>query len=291
MIKRLPFFVIVILSFTAIHAWAQQPRPRIAVLEFKPEGVSDPEAAAVSDRLRSGFVNLGVFTILDRDEIETVLAEQAFQQEGLTEPEQAVTVGRLLNVEYIVTGRVRALKGAYHVNTRMIHVQTAEIVRSEDIIYRGDMIGLLSENMDSVAAKLSQVRPKGEGPSVQIASRPVKKQNWTLWSGGAVLIAGILLQLDAQSAYDDSVAQANQAEAASDPDMYTDAVAKKEDAETQQAVAFVVGGVGAALILYYLLSSDSDESFSYQGQLPSRPPPFMIYRQSGGVSVRFTTNW
>lgn len=137
----------------SVQAWAQQPRPRIAVLNFKAEGITESEAAIISDRLRSGFVNLGVFRVLDRGEIESVLNEQVFQQQGLTESERVLKIGHLLNAEFIITGRIRLVKGTFYINTRMINAQTAEIVRSEDIYFRGNINDLLSENLDSVAAR------------------------------------------------------------------------------------------------------------------------------------------
>jgi TolB-like protein len=293
MLPRSILFLAIVFIITSLFdgqwCYAAPPRHRIAVLEFKPEGISDPEAAAVSDRLRSGFVNLGAFTVLDRQEIESVLREQAFQQQGITEAKQAVEVGKLLNVEYIVTGRVRRLGDAYHVNARMIQVKTAEIVRSEDILYRGDIVGLLSENMDSVAARLAQAQRGKPGPSVEMAAQPVNKPTWALWVGGAALTAGVLVQLDAQSSYDDAVAQANEARASGDPALYDSAAGQKDDALSQQTIALVIGGIGLGLLAYYLISEGSDDA-SALVHYPSHPPIVVMARR-GGMDVRFTFPW
>ena len=155
-------------------------KPRVAVLDFKGLGLSEVETAAITDQMRNDLVNLKAFTVLDRSQTDKVLGELAFQQEGLTEADQAAKIGQILNVEYIVTGRVTKLGEAYQVNAQMIDVETVEIVRSESIIYRGDIIGLLSENIASIAARLSQVEPP---PSRQ---QPVQQQAQVEEEGGGM---------------------------------------------------------------------------------------------------------
>ncbi len=142
----------------------QKPRPRVAVLEFERIDVPAAEGGALTDRLRTDLVNLGTFTVLDRARTEQVLKELAFQQEGVTDPGQAVRIGKLLNVEFIVTGRVARLPNAYQVNAQIIQVETAEVVRSETLLHRGDIIGLLSENMGTMAVRLGQVEAKKAEP-------------------------------------------------------------------------------------------------------------------------------
>lgn len=240
---------------------AATARPRIAVLEFKPEGIDASEAAAVSDRLRSSFVNLGAFTVLDREEIQSVLAELAFQQQGVTDANQAVEVGKLLNVQYIVTGRVRRLDDAYHVNTRMVDVRTGEIVRSEDIIYRGSIVGLLSENMDTIAARLSHARA-GADKSIEVAEEPGHSKEWAFWGGAGAVAAGVLIQIGARNKSNDAVEMANDAIATGNTAEYEQAQTLQSEAEAQQRVAFLVGGAGAALLLYYYWHDEGDRAAS-----------------------------
>jgi len=72
---------------------------------------------------------------------QTILGELAFQQEGFTDPSRATRAGQLLNVEYVVTGRITRLRDAYQVNAQMIDVKTGEIVRSESVVHRGEFVG------------------------------------------------------------------------------------------------------------------------------------------------------
>jgi TolB-like protein len=161
--------LVVLLAIAGRPAWAAETRPRIAVLEFQPVRADLAEATATADQLRTELVNLGVFTVLDRSQTASILGELAFQQEGITDPAQATELGRLLNVQYIVTGRVTRLVGAYQVNVQMIDVKTGEIVRSESALHRGDFVGLLSAQLPRLASRLSRV---GTVPPPPIALSP-----------------------------------------------------------------------------------------------------------------------
>ncbi|MFI5400017.1 MAG: CsgG/HfaB family protein [SAR324 cluster bacterium] len=65
-------------------AWAQKPGPAdakelVAVLEMDGVGASKPEVAAVTEELRAQLVQSGRFRVVDRQQIESILKEQALQ--------------------------------------------------------------------------------------------------------------------------------------------------------------------------------------------------------------------
>jgi TolB-like protein len=179
---------------------ASPPRPRIAVLEFESLGVTPAEAAAVTDQLRSDLVRIKAFTVLDRAQTQAVLNEMALQQTGVTDPNQAVRIGKLLNVEYIVTGRITALTGAYQVNAQMIRVENGVIERSESIVYQGHMLGLLSENMATMAARLSATEDASTS-SAPAADKPKAVNGkdegiaWWVWALVGVGVIGLAVAL------------------------------------------------------------------------------------------------
>ena len=136
---------------------AKPERPRIAVLAFELIDVKKAEGVAAEDQLRNELVKKRVYTVVDRAQTEKVLKELHFQQVGLTEQDKALKLGKLLNVQLIVTGRLTALTGAVQLNVQMIEVQTAEILRSEAILHRGDMLGLIAEEVPLLAARMARV--------------------------------------------------------------------------------------------------------------------------------------
>ncbi|MDI6640975.1 MAG: CsgG/HfaB family protein, partial [Elusimicrobiota bacterium] len=62
------------------------------------------DASIVSDLLRTELVKIGKFKVLDRANMESILAEQKFQISGCTDQECAVKIGKLLNVQQVVVG-------------------------------------------------------------------------------------------------------------------------------------------------------------------------------------------
>ncbi|MBI4083651.1 MAG: hypothetical protein HY423_13680, partial [Candidatus Lambdaproteobacteria bacterium] len=154
---------------------AQESRPRVAVLQFQRVGTDDAEATATGDQLRTELVNLQAFTVLERTQTDAVLGELAFQQEGFTDPSRATEAGQLLNVQFVVTGRITRLQGGYQVNVQMTDVKTGEIVRSESVLHRGDFVGLLSAQVPRLAARLAR-RESGPPPGALSPPPPAAPQ-------------------------------------------------------------------------------------------------------------------
>ncbi|MDH5753491.1 MAG: penicillin-binding protein activator LpoB [Deltaproteobacteria bacterium] len=131
-------------------------RHRVAVLEFEGIGTNPAEVASATDQLRDDLVKQNVFTVLDRSQTEAVIGEMAFQQGGMTDSTQAAEMGRMLNVEYIITGRMtRPAENAYQLNVQMIQVQSARISASETLRNRGDVLSFL-DRIGELAVLLSK---------------------------------------------------------------------------------------------------------------------------------------
>lgn len=176
----------------ALAQSASPGRPRVAVLEFEGVGLKGAEAAAVTDQLRSDLVRLKVFTVLDRAQTQAVLDEMALQQTGMTDPEQAAKIGQLLNVQYIITGRITALTNAYQVNAQMIRVETGVIEKSESILYQGHILGLLSDNIASIAARLGSVDDGTPRSGPLVAKEKVEEEGGWPWWAWALIGVGVV---------------------------------------------------------------------------------------------------
>ncbi len=94
----------------------------VAILDLEGRGISDLEAATLTDRLRSEMVTVGAFVVVERGQMEMLLEEQGFQQTGCTSAECAVEVGKLLGVQKMVTGSIGKLGELYTVDARMFEI-------------------------------------------------------------------------------------------------------------------------------------------------------------------------
>jgi len=62
--------------------------------------------------------------------MDKILKEQSFQQTGCTDSECAVQIGRLLNMDYMITGTLVKLGSSYFITVSIIDVETSRIEQS-----------------------------------------------------------------------------------------------------------------------------------------------------------------
>jgi TolB-like protein len=138
--------------------YAQQGRKAtIAVLSFEVrEGLSKSGAATLSDRLRTELVTDGVFTVLERGQMYTILQEQGFNQTGCTTSECAVEAGRLLGVQQMVAGEVGKVGNVLTLDARVFDVETGKILQAYQFDYKGEISGLL-DVIKKVSNKISGI--------------------------------------------------------------------------------------------------------------------------------------
>ncbi|RIK56387.1 hypothetical protein DCC62_30485, partial [candidate division KSB1 bacterium] len=74
-------------------------KPQIAVLNLEGRGISENEAATLSERLRGQLVKTNAFIVIDRENMDKTLGEQGFQMTGCTRVACAVRAGQILNAK------------------------------------------------------------------------------------------------------------------------------------------------------------------------------------------------
>jgi len=106
----------------------------IAVMDFEARApLSQSEAAFISDFFRSDFVKLSRFNVVEKNNMDKILAEQGFQQTGCSTAECAVQIGKILNVKMMVVGSCGQLLGQYVITMNVVDVESAKIAYSDDI--------------------------------------------------------------------------------------------------------------------------------------------------------------
>ncbi len=130
----------------------------VAVLQAK-SGVTPDEAALLTDRLGVELVRTQRVNLMEREQMNAILAEQGFQQSGACTDEAClVEMGQLLGVSGLVSGSIGKLDKLIMLNVRLIDVGSAKIetVVSEDV----------EGNISSVVSRLSGVAAQLAGGSV-----------------------------------------------------------------------------------------------------------------------------
>jgi curli biogenesis system outer membrane secretion channel CsgG len=131
-----------------------QLKKRIAVSRFQDRSGAHYAGigAGVADMLSTALVKSGKFTVIERQDLDKVFAEQHLGQSGAVTPESAAKVGKVLGVELLVIGSVsefgikkREVSGGFKVfgagvenkearavvDLRLVNSTTAEVIAAE----------------------------------------------------------------------------------------------------------------------------------------------------------------
>jgi len=85
-------------------------KPRIAVIEFKNKADNQwwyhGGAAAAQDVFVTELVKSGKFRVVEREQLEALMKEKNLSLSGDVDPASAVKIGKLLGVNYLLTGSV-----------------------------------------------------------------------------------------------------------------------------------------------------------------------------------------
>jgi hypothetical protein len=110
-----------------------QGKERIAVLDFKGYIVSDEMGLAISEIIRTKFVERGKYIVVERSLLNQVIEEQNLQQTGLIDKATAVEIGKIIGADYVIIGSIVKMGEILTLNVRSVLVKTGEIKIAKSI--------------------------------------------------------------------------------------------------------------------------------------------------------------
>lgn len=169
----------------------------VAVLDFEGRGISQLEAATLTDRLSSELANTNAIILVERGQMSEILEEQGFQQSGCTTDECAAEVGALLGVHNMISGAFGKLGNTYTIDAKMFSVETGATVKTVSKSYKGEIDGLITE-IEILAWEILSLTPpeyllaKQKASDVPVAqvSQKEKGSGWLLWTTLGLAAAG-----------------------------------------------------------------------------------------------------
>ena len=81
----------------------------------------------IIDELIANAVNDRFFSVVDRQQLDAIRAEQNFQLSGEVDDNEALAIGRFLGAQTIVSDAVNRLGAGYRIRIRALEVQTARV--------------------------------------------------------------------------------------------------------------------------------------------------------------------
>lgn len=166
--KKVYFCIsIVFLLFIITQANASE-KVTVAVLDITPKGVPTIVSKAVSDIIRSEFVNIANFTVVERSQMKAILSEQEFQMSGCTDDACAVKVGRLLSARRMVVGEINSIGKKIYITIRYVDVEKGISLFSER--EKAGSIDDIDDTAVKIAKKLAQRIVQGDKEILTIKS-------------------------------------------------------------------------------------------------------------------------
>ncbi|MCU0609712.1 MAG: hypothetical protein MUF22_08115 [Chitinispirillaceae bacterium] len=133
--KLLLSLVLVCVCFSTVHAAAPTT---VAVLYFDNNSLMDKEKY---DGLRKGLCDIMItelskmsgLKVVEREQLQKIMAEIALGQSGVVEESSAPQVGKLLGANILMMGSfMRDMSGEIRIDTRLVEVETGKVIKAEE---------------------------------------------------------------------------------------------------------------------------------------------------------------
>jgi len=118
----------------------------IPVLDLEPQGVAASTAAVISEFVRGEFRKSQRMDLVEKNRMDALLKQRAFEQTGCTESKCAAEAGTILQVDKMIIGTLGKLGQKYVLTLRVVDVKTAKIEyqdREEKIVAEEELDGLV----------------------------------------------------------------------------------------------------------------------------------------------------
>jgi hypothetical protein len=126
-----------------------EPGTKIVILNIQSENVNLSEY--LIDELIKYFIEKRNYTIVDRQNLDLIQQEMDFQLSGEVSDESAVSIGKKLGAEIIISGSINPFGSNYRLRLRAIDVETAAIhgIQTKTILMDNTLSALLGHAVDT----------------------------------------------------------------------------------------------------------------------------------------------
>jgi TolB-like protein len=182
------------LSIPAAAA-AQQvdTRPGIAVFPFTNGGSFGPDKedlaaleVGIQQMLLTELAQNQNLRIVERSQLRAILDEQGLVTSGRVDPSTAAQVGRLVGARYVITGVFMDVYGTFRLDSRVVDVETGEILKTEELRDRRQNIYQLLVDMASRITQGVSLPPLEVAMVEQRRARAIPAEAVTLFSRAQV---------------------------------------------------------------------------------------------------------
>lgn len=167
MIKRYLLNLVIVLILMPFPLMAQM-KPRLAIMPFDANIVSETDADTITSLFETGMVNTNTYSVIEQREVDKVLEAQKFSLSGITDEKYAVEIGKLLSAEQIIIGKLARVGNRYVITVKVIDVERGINLRAESV--ESESMDLMPQKAKLLAYKLAGLTIQLNGGEEQIAS-------------------------------------------------------------------------------------------------------------------------
>ena len=158
---------------------------RIAVMDFRADGISKEKALRTSELIRTEIVNTKAYTVIERNQMDMVFKEHGIQQTGVIDDAYAIKMGQLLSAQKILIGTVMQLGDSIIISGRIVDIEkgVAEFAVNQSAANENQLLEatrLFCKKLtgtSSQTAEISGTKKKKTAPKSVVASTDTASQD------------------------------------------------------------------------------------------------------------------
>jgi len=166
MYKRSVFVIVLLLI--SMSLFSQSHKPRLAVLPFDANNISETDADTITSLFETGLVNTDTYNIIEQREVKKILEAQKYSISGVTDEEYAVEIGKLLSAEQVAIGKVARVGSKYIINAKIVDVERGYNLNAKSV--ESDSLDSMPQNARLLAFKIAGLTIPSEDGGEEIAS-------------------------------------------------------------------------------------------------------------------------
>lgn len=147
---------------------AAQDAPILAVPTIEGKNVPEYLASTCRNIVETALIKTGSYQVLSYNDVEEILAAQAFSLSGCTDESCAIEVGQLLAAEKIVVGEITGVGDGFLLALRLIDVTTGRSVNAE--VMTIESLDLLKDRVFEAAYLLAGLPYEGSAGDGTVAA-------------------------------------------------------------------------------------------------------------------------
>lgn len=150
--KLLKNLIAVAFCLAAGGAYAVPKTVVVVPFDVVGNAVTAEEAEALIELYSSSLADTGKVDVVDRTNLDKLMAEMKFQSSDWSNPEKTAKLGQAANAQIISRGKIMKLDSTYYLSASFIDIKTAVVLASAKI--KGEYISRFINNFNDFSREL-----------------------------------------------------------------------------------------------------------------------------------------